>query len=186
MAKKSSKKKNVAKKSDITKNVKTTASTVINEVEKAGDLVIGEVKDGVGAVTDKISTAAKTVAETQAAQVLKSLIEEVETIGSDLIDAVSHKLDQLRGKVADESASSKKATAKKKASTKKKAGAKKKASAKKKAGAKKKTTVAKKKAAPKKKAAAKKKVATKKKASTKKKVAAKKKATTKKKSSAKS
>ena len=174
MAKKLSKKKNVAKKSDITKTVKTTASTVINEVEKAGDFVVGEVKDGLGAVTDKISAAAKTVAETQAAQVLKSLIEEVETIGSDLIDAVSHKLDQLRGKVADESASSKKATAKKKASAKKKA------------GAKKKTTVAKKKAAPKKKAAAKKKVATKKKASTKKKVAAKKKATAKKKSSAKS
>ena len=174
MAKKLSKKKNVAKKSDITKTVKTTASTVINEVEKAGDFVVGEVKDGLGAVTDKISAAAKTVAETQAAQVLKGLIEEVETIGSDLIDAVSHKLDQLRGKVADESASSKKATAKKKASAKKKA------------GAKKKTTVAKKKAAPKKKAAAKKKVATKKKASTKKKVAAKKKATAKKKSSAKS
>ena len=180
MAKKLSKKKNVAKKSDITKTVKTTASTVINEVEKAGDFVVGEVKDGLGAVTDKISAAAKTVAETQAAQVLKGLIEEVETIGSDLIDAVSHKLDQLRGKVADESSSSKKATAKKKA------GSKKKASAKKKAGAKKKTTVAKKKAAPKKKAVAKKKVATKKKASTKKKVAAKKKATTKKKSSAKS
>mgnify|MGYP001813434211 CR=1 FL=1 len=174
MAKKLSKKKNVAKKSDITKTVKTTASTVINEVEKAGDFVVGEVKDGLGAVTDKISAAAKTVAETQAAQVLKGLIEEVETIGSDLIDAVSHKLDQLRGKVADDSASSKKATAKKKASAKKKA------------GAKKKTTVAKKKAAPKKKAAAKKKVATKKKASTKKKVAAKKKATAKKKSSAKS
>jgi hypothetical protein len=173
MAKKSSK-KNVAKKSDVTKTVKTTASTVINEVEKAGELVIGEVKDGVGAVTDRISAAAKTVAETQAAQVLKSLIEEVETIGSELIDAVGHKLDQLRGKVADETASSKKTTAKKKATTKKKA------------GAKKKTAVAKKKAAPKKKAGTKKKVATKKKASTKKKVAAKKKATTKKKSSAKS
>ena len=179
MAKKSSK-KNVAKKSDVTKTVKTTASTVINEVEKAGELVIGEVKDGVGAVTDRISAAAKTVAETQAAQVLKSLIEEVETIGSELIDAVGHKLDQLRGKVADETASSKKTTAKKKATTKKKAGAKKKTAVAKK------TPAAKKKAAPKKKAGTKKKVATKKKASTKKKVAAKKKATTKKKSSAKS
>ena len=117
--------------------------------------MIGEVKDGVGAVTDKISAAAKTVAETQAAQVLKSLIEEVETIGSELIDAVGHKLDQLRGKVADETASSNKATTKKKA------------------GAKKKTAVAKKTPAAKKKAAPKKEAGTKKKATTKKKSGAK-------------
>jgi hypothetical protein len=149
MAKKRAKKKSAGSKQGITGSVKSTASALINEIEKAGEVVITEIKGGVVAVTDKILSTAKTVSETSVAQTLKSLVGEVEEIGGDVVDAVSQRLDQLRGKVEEETEAApvKKRAAKKKVSAKKK-GAKKKVS-KKRVAAKKKVT-AKKKAAKKK------------------------------------
>jgi len=173
MAKKTSKatrKKTSAKPKSLARTVKGTATAVLGEVEKAGDMVLTEVKDGLGAVTDKITTTAKGMAETQAALILKKLVDEVEEIGSGVVDAVSAKLDHLRGKV-EESHAEAGAPVKKKAASKKKAAAKKKAVAKKKAT--KKKAVSKKKATAKKKATTKKAVA-KKKAVTKKKTSKKK------------
>jgi hypothetical protein len=178
MEKEGSKEKAADSKQGIGGTVKSTASALINEVEKVGEVISAEIKGGVVLVTDKISSTAKTVSETQVAQTLMSLAGEVEQIGGDVIDAVSQRIDQLRGKVVEETeaAAVKKRAPRKKASTKKK-GAKKKVT-KKRGVAKKKVSkkkVAKKKVAKKK--VAKKKVAKKKVA---KKKATKKKATKKK------
>ena len=157
MAKKASKKKVSASKGGFAESFKATASSVIGEVEKAGDVVLNEVKDGLGIVTDKVAETAKGVTETQAAKMLKTLVDEVEEIGNDIVDAVGRKMNQLRGQVAAQ-ATPRKKVAKKKAGAKKKVAAKK--TAKKKAAPKRKVTT-KKRAAPKKKVA-KKKVAKKK------------------------
>jgi hypothetical protein len=171
MAKKASKKKVSASKGGFAESFKATASSVIGEVEKAGDVVLNEVKDGLGIVTDKVAETAKGVTETQAAKMLKTLVDEIEEIGNDIVDAVGRKMNQLRGQVAAKAAPRKKAA-------KKKAGAKRKVAAKKKAAPKRKVTT-KKRAAPKKKVTAKK--TAKKKAAPKRKVTAKKRAAPKKK-----
>lgn len=185
MAKKTTKKTATRKQGGVGKSVKTTAGAIIGEVEKAGDLVLKEVREGLGTVTDKVASTARSLSETQAAKLVKSLAEDVEAIGADLISAVSHKLDQLRGRVAEQAevvekapAVKKKTTPKRKAAAKKSAPARKKTAAKKKAAVKKKATV--------KKRAAKKSVATKKKSAAKKKTPASKKTATKKKATAKS
>jgi hypothetical protein len=146
---KRAKAKSAGSKQGITGAVKSTASALINEIEKVGEVVVSEIKGGVVAVTDKISTTSKSVSETQVAQTLMNLVGEVEGIGGDVIDAVSQRIDQLRGKVVEET----EAAAMKKRATKKKVSAKKKTAKKK---------------------VSKKRVATKKKATTKKKVARKK------------
>ena len=102
--KKSSKDQATGKKSGIADTVMATASTVIKEVEKVGDFFLTEVRDGLSTVTDKIATTAKGVTEIQARQGLKSLVKEVEEIGDSVVEAVSQKLDQLRGKVEQETA----------------------------------------------------------------------------------
>jgi hypothetical protein len=174
MAKKVTNKKTAAGKGGLANSVKAKASTVITEAEQAGENVLSEVRDGLGAVTDRIAATVKTVSETQAARTLKNLLGEVEEIGSDVIEAVTQKLKQLRGKVETETAGvvPRKATTKNKAAAKKAVRSKKKAAnkkvTKKKPAAKKKT--APKRAAPKKKPVVKKKAAPKNKTTATKKV----------------
>ncbi|MGD8911716.1 MAG: hypothetical protein PVI97_05690 [Candidatus Thiodiazotropha sp.] len=164
MAKKSSKSKKTESTQGIADIVMSSASVIINEIEKAGELVLSEVKDGVVAVTEKLSSTARSVSETQMAQLMKTVIDEVEEIGNDVIDAVSLRFDQLRGEVAQKTQMS---TVKKQAPRKKK-----------KVSTKKKSTSTKKKVS-KKRAVVKKKVSLKKKVS-KKKMSVKKKGITKK------
>lgn len=174
MAKKVTNKKKAAGKGGLANSVKAKASTVITEAEQAGENVLSEVRDGLGAVTDRIAATVKTVSETQAARTLKNLLGEVEEIGSDVIEAVTQKLKQLRGKVETETAGvvRRKATTKNKAAAKKAVRSKKKAAnkkvTKKKPAANKKT--APKRAAPKKKPVVKKKAAPKNKTTATKKV----------------
>ena len=82
MAKKVSKKKVAASAGGFAESFKATASSVITEVEKAGDVVLAEVKEGLGTVTDKVADTAKGMNETQAAKMLKTLVGEIEEIGN--------------------------------------------------------------------------------------------------------
>ncbi|MGB5253541.1 MAG: hypothetical protein WBN68_12545, partial [Sedimenticolaceae bacterium] len=59
MAKKASKKKVSASTGGFAESFKATASSVISEVEKAGDVVLTEVKEGLSTVTDKVADTAK-------------------------------------------------------------------------------------------------------------------------------
>ena len=178
MARKPTKKRAATHEGDITENIKSTTTAAIGEMEKAGELLLSEVKQGLGAVTDKISSTAKSVSETQFAQALKTLVDDVETIGNDLVDAVSRRLDQLRGKVQKKSKQAKKKApaTKSKAATQRKSAAatkkvtKKKVAVKKRATAKKKIAVTKRTAA--KKSITGKKAPTKKKTSVKRRTAA--------------
>ena len=100
MAKKVSKKKTAAASAGLSDAVKETASAAVAEIERAGEHVLSEVKDGLEAVTDKVAATAKSVSSSQAGQALKTLAGEVEEIGSGMVAAVGRKLDQLRGRVA--------------------------------------------------------------------------------------
>ena len=197
----SSTKKQVSKKAKtpgltgIGKTVGSTAGAIVDEVEKAGEIMLREIREGFDVVTDKASHAVKAVAdasvtvkdkvtEAHPKQLMVDFVSEVEEIGESLADGISSRIAQLRdsviGAVAEAKAPSSRMAGKKKPVAKKKAASKKKVAAKKKAAPRKKV-VAKKKAAPRKKVAAKKKVAPRKKVTAKKKVAPRKKVAAKKK-----
>lgn len=99
MAKKTSKKKATEGTDSLADSARGTAASILGEVEKAGEVILGEIKGGLGTVSDKLTHTAKSVAETRAAQLLKSLVDEVEEISGNLVSSVSSKLDSLRGKV---------------------------------------------------------------------------------------
>ena len=190
MAKKKAKtSKKKASASGIRSTVTATASSIIDEIDKAREVVVKEIRDGFNVVSDKASVAAKavtgasvsvkdtvsetavdattsvkeTLAEAHPKERLLKLVDEVEEIADGIVDGISTRFSHLRDAATQ---ATKKKTVKRK--TAKKKAAKKKAAKKKVA----KKKVAKKKVAKKK--AAKKKVAKKK---TSKKKAAKKKAT---------
>ena len=191
----SSKKKRVSTKrktaglSGIGKTVSSRAGVVVDEVEKAGEFMLREIREGFDVVTDKASHAVKAAAEasvtvkgkvteTQPKELLKDFVSEVEEIGESLVEGINSRISQLRdavvGAVAEVKAPSRKKAGKKKVAAKKKATSKKKAAPKKKVAAKKKAALkkkvpAKKKAAPRKKVTAKKKMAPRKKVATRKK-----------------
>ena len=157
--------------------VKNKAVSAIDEVEKIGDLIIKEVREGFGVVSGKVASAARSASELPGdivdrvsgkhpKEVFSMVVDEVEELAGDLMEGIAKRVKQMRG-AAEKAAAQPAKKAKKKA---RKKAAKKKA-AKKKAGKKKvgKKKLAKKKA---KKKVAKKKVAKKKAA--KKKVAKKK------------
>ena len=161
---------------DSTGTKKTSASSLLDEVEKAGDALLQRVRQQFERLGDRASTATKAAADTtveftervassEASQHVISLLKEVEEAGESLLRDIGQRFDTLKGHVVT---STKRTTSKKK---------RKKATGKKKTAAKKTT---KKKATPKKKVSAKKK-ATKKKPATKKKVTTKKKPAAKKK-----
>jgi hypothetical protein len=125
-AKKSTAKKNQTKLTDIKQTVSSTASSVIDEIDKASDVVIREIRDGFNAVSDKAKVAAKSaadasvnvkdiVADAQPKQIFLSLVEEVEEITEGIVNVVKERFNQL-GKSAETAA--KKKTVKKKAAKK--------------------------------------------------------------------
>ena len=163
------------------RSIKDTAAGFLDEVEKHGSALAGEVKELFDTLTAKVSGVASAAAETTAAvaekvtikepaELLRGLLEDVKEAGEVSIKTITERFEALRSHAEETvSAAGKKKAAKKKAAKKKaakKKAAKKKAAkkkaAKKKAAKKKvaKKKVAKKKAAKKK--AAKKKVAKKK------------------------
>ena len=165
----SSKKKQVSTKgksaglTGIGKTVSSTAGVIVDEVEKAGEVMLREIREGFDVVTDKASHAVKAaadasvtvkdkVSDAQPKQLMMDFVSEVEEIGESLVEGISSRITQLRdavvGAVAEAKAPARKKAGKKKVAAKKKAAPKKKTAAKKKAAPKKKVA-AKKKAAPK-------------------------------------
>lgn len=181
MAKKARTKKAQPKSS----TAKSTVRGLVDEVEKAGEILLKEIREGFDTISDKVSVAARSAADgiadttasvadrmskTQTTQQIKSALDHIEAVGERVIDAIGDRFDLLKSRVVATSKPVIKKKAVKKKTVKKKA-AKKAVPAAKKKAAKKKTAAkkaAKKKTAKKaplkkaaKKKAAKKKVATK-------------------------
>lgn len=124
------KKKSTAKTSQtrltgIKQTVSTTASSVIDEIDKASDVVVREVREGLNAISGKAKIAAKSAADASVnvkdividshpKEIFLSLVDEVEEIAEDIINVVKERFNQL-GSTAESSAkkSVKKKTAKK-------------------------------------------------------------------------
>ena len=133
--------------SGIRSTVSTTASSIMDEIDKAREVVVREIREGFDVVTDKASVAARTVAgasvtvkdtisetaadattsvkdtiaETQPKQLLMTLVDEVEEIAEGIIDGISSRFSQLREAASKQTTkkTSKKKAAKKKAAKKK-------------------------------------------------------------------
>ena len=130
--KKSKTSKSQARLSEIKKTVSTTASSVIDEIDKASDVVVKEIRDGFGTVSAKAKSAAKTaadtsvnvkdmVAESHPKEMFLSLVDEVEEIADNIVKVVKERFSQLTASAGD---AEKKKTVKKKTAkkaTKKKA-----------------------------------------------------------------
>jgi hypothetical protein len=164
--------------------IKGTALGVVDEVEKAGGVVLDELKTTIDFITGKVTDTAKVAADTgvavkdavtskQVTDQLHALVREVEEVGEGLAGVISSQFDSLRKTISKPAKKPKKKAAKKKAAKKKarkKSTARKKKAtrkkAKKKATARKKTTrkktTARKKASPRKKASVRKKTTRKK------------------------
>ena len=151
---------------------KTTARVLVDEVEKAGESLLREIRDGFDTISDKVSVAARSaaggiadttasvadrVSKTQTTQHIKSALDQIEAVGERVINVIGERFDILKSKVIATSkpvAKKKAAPAAKKAVKKKVVASKKKAplkkAAKKKVAAKKTAKKAVKKAAKKK------------------------------------
>jgi len=148
MAKKrKSKKKQSKARPGVGDTLKHTASGLLDEVEKAGEVVLGEIKDSFDFLSGKVADTAKYAAETTIAvkdkvttEQLQALLKEVEDVGEGLLQGISGRFETLRDTLLKPAA--KKKAAKKKAAKKKAA---KKKAAKKRVAAKKKKTSSKKK-----------------------------------------
>ena len=171
MAKKSAKRKAKAKPS-VSRTIRSSAGNVIDEVENAGEVVLGEIKDSFDFISDKLTDTAKFAADTTKAvtrkvtskdttRQIQGLLKEVEQAGESLLAVIGNQFESLKGTVLSATGSSKPAPKRKKKATRKKATAKKAATRKKTATRKKATA---------KKAATRKKTATRKKATTRRKV----------------
>lgn len=103
--------------------IHAAAESIVEEVDKTSASVLGELRKGLGTVTDKVTGVARSLADTQPAQALFGLIEDVEEIGERVVDMVGKRFDQLRGKVEEEAKSAaakpRKKAAKKKVAKKK-------------------------------------------------------------------
>ena len=187
----------------VSHTIRNSASDVIDEVESAGEVVLGEIRNSFDFISGKVTDTAKLAADTTRAvsrkikskettRQIHALLGEVEQAGEGLLKAIGEHFDSLKGTVLSardsaKPAAKKKVTRKKTAAKKtvtKKPGVRKKAATKKATATKK--VVTRKKATTKKapaprKAAARKKTATKKTAT--KKTTARKKAVTRKKAS---
>lgn len=145
MAKKSRAKKSQRKSAP----PKSTVRSLVDEVEKAGEGLLRDIREGFDTISDKVSVVAKSaaggiadttssvagrVSKTQASQQIKSALDQIESVGERVIDTISERFEILRNKAIATSKPAVKKKAAKKAA--KKAVAKKKA-AKKKVAAKK-------------------------------------------------
>ena len=113
------KKKSTAKTSQtrltgIKQTVSTTASSIIDEIDKASDVVVREVREGLNAISDKAKIAAKSAADASVnvkdividshpKEIFLSLVDEVEEIAEGIINVVKERFNQL-GSTAESSA----------------------------------------------------------------------------------
>ena len=192
-AKKTTRRKVSARKSPgAGSTIRSTAGEVVDEVEKAGNIILREIGNSFDYVSGKVSDTARAVASTtkkvtekvtskDTTQHVHDLLKDVEEAGENLLGIIGKRIDSLRktvtAKVPEKpAAAKKKVPARKKAAAKKKLPARKKAAVNKKVPARKKAAVKKKipvkKKAPVKKAPARKKAAVKRKTVAKKKAAA--------------
>jgi len=98
----------------IKQTVSTTASSVIDEIDKASDVVVREVREGLNAISDKAKIAAKSAADASVnvkdividshpKEIFLSLVDEVEEIAEGIINVVKERFNQL-GSTAESSA----------------------------------------------------------------------------------
>jgi hypothetical protein len=133
--KKSTAKTSQTRLTGIKQTVSTTANSVIDEIDKASDVVVREVREGLNAISDKAKIAAKSAADASVnvkdividshpKEIFLSLVDEVEEIAEGIINVVKERFNQL-GSTAESTA--KKSVKKKAKKTAKKKAAKKKA-----------------------------------------------------------
>jgi phage-related protein len=107
--------------------VSSTASSVIDEIDKAREVVVREIRDGFNIVSNRASGAADkvadattsvrgTISEVQPKELVLKLVDEVEEIADDIIGAISSRFSKLRDTASE---AEKKQTVKKKATRKK-------------------------------------------------------------------
>ncbi len=142
---------------------KIAARDLANEVEKAGESLLKEIKEGFAAITDKVTVAARSAAEgiadttstmadkmasAQTSQQIKSALDQVESVAERVVNVLGERFETLKNRViAATKPVKRKAAAPAKKATKKKTAAKKaspKTAAKKKAAKKKSAAKAKK------------------------------------------
>ena len=141
----------------IAHTIKSAAMDVVDEVEKAGGVVLGEIRNSFQFISTKVTDTAKSAADTTIAvkdkvtskevtDQLYGLLQDVEEVGESLVKVIGEHFQSLRRTLASspqevsaEAAAKRKPVAKKKAGTRKKLASKKKAGVKKKATAKKAT-----------------------------------------------
>ena len=80
--------------------VKNKAASAIDEVEKIGDLIIKEVREGFGLVSSKVASAARSASELPGdiidrvsgkhpKEVFSMVVDEVEEVASDLMEGIA-------------------------------------------------------------------------------------------------
>lgn len=131
---------------------KSTTRGLVDEVEKAGEMLFKEIKEGFDTISDKVSVAAKSAADgiadttasvadrmskTQTTQQIKTALDQIEAVGERVLDAIGERFDILKSRVVATSKPAAKKKAAKKKAAKKAAPAAKKKVAKKKTAAKK-------------------------------------------------
>jgi hypothetical protein len=134
-AKKTAKRKTKAEPS-VSRTIRNSASDVIDEVESAGEVVLGEIRNSFDFISGKVTDTAKLAADTTRAVTRKitskdstrqihALLSEVEQAGESLLKIIGDHFDSLKGTVLSASGSAKPAAKMKKKVTRKKAAAKK-------------------------------------------------------------
>ena len=112
--KKSTAKTSQTRLTGIKQTVSTTASSVIDEIDKASDVVVREVREGLNAISDKAKIAAKSAADASVnvkdividshpKEIFLSLVDEVEEIAEGIINVVKERFNQL-GSTAESTA----------------------------------------------------------------------------------
>ena len=125
--KKSSKKASAG----VSDTLKNTALGVVDEVEKASGVVIGEIRNSFEFIGGKVADTAKVAADTTVAvkdkvtskevtDQLYGLLKDVEEVGESLVDVITSHFDSLRKTIAKPPKKKKKKSTGKKASAKKK------------------------------------------------------------------
>jgi phosphopentomutase len=115
---------------------KSAARGLVDEVEKAGETLLKEIREGFDTISDKVTVAAKSAAEgiadttasvadrmskTQTTQQFKSALDHIEAVGERVIDALGERFDILKSRVMATSQPAVKKQAAKKKTVKKKA-----------------------------------------------------------------
>ena len=122
-AKKTAQRKTKAEPS-VSRTIRNSASDVIDEVESAGEVVLGEIRNSFDFISGKVTDTAKLAADTTRAVTRKitskdttrqihALLSEVEQAGESLLKIIGDHFDSLKGTVLSASGSAKPAAKKK-------------------------------------------------------------------------